>query len=54
LKASVNWRCASLNSGVEKERRGSSFLRISSSCTVGWLKGLKDVSGAGGRERGEG
>lgn len=35
LKASVNWRCASLNSGVEKDRRGSSFLRISSSCGRG-------------------
>jgi len=32
LKLSVKMRCASLNSGVEKERRGSSFLRISSSC----------------------
>lgn len=35
LKLSVKMRCASLNSGVEKERRGSSFLRISSSCSEG-------------------
>ena len=35
LKLSVKMRCASLNSGVEKERRGSSFLRISSSCSAG-------------------
>lgn len=32
LKFSVKIRWASLNSGVEKERRGSSFLRISCSC----------------------
>lgn len=29
----MNTRCASLNSGVAKERRGSSFCRISSSCS---------------------
>ena len=33
LKLSVKILCASLNSGVENDRRGSSFLRISSSCT---------------------
>lgn len=32
LKPSVKIRCASLNSGVEKERRGSSFFLISSNC----------------------
>jgi hypothetical protein len=32
LKFSVNTRCASLNSGVENERRGSSVWRMSWSC----------------------
>lgn len=35
LKPSVKMRCASLNSGVEKDSRGSSFLRMSSSCAQG-------------------
>lgn len=35
LKLSVKIRCASLNSGVEKESRGSSFFFISSSC-INW------------------
>ena len=34
LKLSVNILWASLNSGVEKDRRGSSFLRMSSNCKV--------------------
>lgn len=36
LKPSVNVRCASLNSGVEKESLGSSFLRMSSSFFTCW------------------
>ena len=40
LNASVKVRWASLNSGVEKERRGSSFFRISSSCVFGGGDGV--------------
>lgn len=36
LKPSVKMRWASLNSGVEKERRGSSFFLMSSSFLTCW------------------
>ena len=52
LKLSVKMRWASLNSGVEKERRGSSFFLISSSCSKGGdgssplgLRGMGDSDG---------